>query len=90
MGTERRPSGLGGTHVPWRLLAEKPAWPLPDTEWKSYYLHADGSLRLEAPRQNVAPTTYLDPDDTVDHRRLFLHEPVFEPAATINPNDEDF
>ena len=74
----------------WR---SEPAWPLPDTEWKSYYLHADGSLRLEAPRQNVAPTTYLfDPDDPVPTigGSFSSTSPVFEPGAYDQSDREDF
>lgn len=47
----------------WRTVA---SWPLPDTRFTEYYLHADGVLKPQPPPANVAPTTYTyDPRDPV-------------------------
>ena len=93
MGTGDGHRDSGGRMFHGGYWRSKPAWPLPDTEWKSYYLHADGSLRLEAPRQNVAPTTYLfDPDDPVPTigGSFSRTSPVFEPGAYDQSEREDF
>ncbi len=47
----------------WRSGEE---WPLPDTEFESYYVHADGRLSTEKPTVDDASTTYtFDPRDPV-------------------------
>ena len=48
----------------WR---DEPDWPLPDTEFTPYYLHGDGALSTEAPRDGVhPPSSYsFDPQDPV-------------------------
>jgi putative CocE/NonD family hydrolase len=45
---------------------EGPTWPLPGTEFRQYFLHADGGLRTDRPGARSAATTYtFDPDDPV-------------------------
>ena len=47
----------------WRTVA---SWPLPDTRFTEYYLHADGGLKPQQPAAGVPPSTYtFDPRDPV-------------------------
>jgi putative CocE/NonD family hydrolase len=47
----------------WR---ESDSWPLTETQYVNYYLHADGSLSPERPMQRELPTTYtFDPRNPV-------------------------
>jgi putative CocE/NonD family hydrolase len=47
----------------WRKAGQ---WPLPNTEFTSYYLHADGSLSPEPPGESDPPTSYTyNPNDPV-------------------------
>ncbi|SFS91182.1 hypothetical protein SAMN04488556_3297 [Halostagnicola kamekurae] len=42
------------------------AWPLPDTEFETYYVHGDGTLSTEKPTVENSSTTYeFDPKDPV-------------------------
>ena len=46
------------------------AWPLPDTQYTPFYLHADGELSLDAPGEEAPDRYTYDPDDPrADHRR---------------------
>src|SRR5262245_27349588 len=47
----------------WRDAA---SWPLPETKYTTYYLHADGSLNTARPNAAAAPSRYtFDPNDPV-------------------------
>ncbi len=69
------------------------SWPLPETEWKSFFFHADGSLRLDAPQHDAPATRYLyDPDDPVPTLggAFSSTSPVFEPGAYDQSEREGF
>ena len=69
------------------------SWPLPETEWKSFFFHADGSLRLDAPQHDAPATRYLyDPDDPVPTLggAFSSTSPVFEPGAYDQSEREEF
>jgi putative CocE/NonD family hydrolase len=74
----------------WR---DEPGWPLPDTEFTSYYFHADGTLQASIPPQDVAPTTYrFDPAQPVPTigGAFSSTSPVFEPGAFDQRERPDF
>lgn len=63
---------------------ESDSWPLADTEFSRYYLHADGSLSPQAPGTTASSTTYtFDPDNPVQTigGSFSSTSPVFEPGA---------
>ena len=65
----------------WR---ESDTWPLADTEFLRYYLHADGSLQTESPSERSASSTYtFDPEEPVQTigGSFSSTSPVFEPGA---------
>ncbi len=69
------------------------SWPLPETEWKSFFFHADGSLRLDAPQHDAPATSYLyDPDDPVPTLggAFSSTSPVFESGAYDQSEREEF
>ena len=46
--------------------AEAESWPLPDTEFTTFYAHGDGTLAREPPEAEASATTYeFDPRDPV-------------------------
>ncbi|MEM9209566.1 MAG: CocE/NonD family hydrolase, partial [Pseudomonadota bacterium] len=65
----------------WRTGAQ---WPLPDTDFTPYYLHADGRLGPDEPSADAAASTYtFDPADPVPTigGAFSSTSPVFEPGA---------
>jgi putative CocE/NonD family hydrolase len=59
-------------------------WPLPGTEFRNYFLHADGGLRTDRPDVRSASTTYtFDPDDPVPTigGSFSSTSPTFDPGA---------
>ena len=69
------------------------SWPLPETEWKSFFFHADGSLRLDAPQHDAPATSYLyDPDDPVPTLggAFSSTSPVFESGPYDQSEREEF
>ena len=63
-GQDRDSAGRLAHGGRWR---SEPDWPLPDTAFTPYYIHADGSLSPEKPADGApGPTTYtFDPKDPV-------------------------
>jgi putative CocE/NonD family hydrolase len=41
---------------PWRSATD---WPLPETQWRKFYLHSDRSLGCESPAQGAQPLVYI-------------------------------
>jgi putative CocE/NonD family hydrolase len=65
----------------WREAEE---WPLPGTDFRSYYLHADGALRTEPPGESE-PTTYtFDPRDPVPTVGGAVEDPLGGESGIIN------
>ena len=65
----------------WR---EGTAWPLPGTETRTYYLHADGMLRTEKSQKTNSSTTYtFNPQNPVQTigGSFSSTSPVFEPGG---------
>ena len=65
----------------WREAAH---WPLPETEWTRFYLHADGSLGPGGPAEGGAPLAFTaDPRDPVPTRggAVSSGEPVMRGGA---------
>jgi len=60
---------------------EATSWPLPETEFRPFYIHHNGELRETPAEQNVAPLSYdFDPSDPVPTigGALTSGQPVFE------------
>jgi putative CocE/NonD family hydrolase len=63
-GSEART--LEGRHLHGGVWRDEHEWPLARTRWTPYYLHADGSLSPESPREPRSSTSYsFDPHDPV-------------------------
>ena len=74
----------------WRHATE---WPLLDTEWQQYYLHSDGALRTDVPKEDDAPSTYtFDPENPVPTMggAFSSSGPVFDPGAYHQAESEKF
>jgi putative CocE/NonD family hydrolase len=68
-------------------------WPLPQTCFQPYYLHADGKLSATLPATDAAPLCYdYDPDDPVPTigGALTSGQPVFEGGAFDQREDDRF
>jgi putative CocE/NonD family hydrolase len=63
---------------------EASRWPIPETEFRPFYLHADGRLADEVPDRESEPLTYdFDPSDPVPTigGALTSGQPIFEGGA---------
>ena len=56
-------------------------WPLKDTRWARFYLHADGALRADQPVTREASATYEAMGDGL----TFITEPLSEACHVIGP-----
>jgi putative CocE/NonD family hydrolase len=66
----------------WRAETE---WPIARTEWTTYYLHGDGSLRDEAPEADDESTSYVfDPDDPVPTIGGCVQDPLGGEKGILN------
>ena len=75
----------------WRGAAD---WPLPDTDYTPYYLHGDGSLSPDSPRNGVfPPSTYtFDPQNPVPTigGGISASETIMKPGAFDQRGRPDF
>ena len=74
----------------WR---EADAFPLPETEFTPYYMHADGTLTPEPPLQGAEPSRYtFDPRDPVPTAGggISAASPIMEPGAYDQRGRSDF
>ncbi len=76
----------------WR---EEQDWPLPDTEWRKYYLHSDGragsilgKLSTESPANEPADSYVYDPRDPVPTVGGATFLPGLFVAANAGPRDQ--
>ena len=66
----------------WRF---EEVWPLPQTKFTRYYLHSDGTLKLELPAVDVSPSSYsYNPNDPVPT----IGGPYAYPRYTSGPRDQ--
>lgn len=68
-------------------------WPLPETEFKSYYIHENGSLSTDMPETGAAPFAYdFDPKNPVPTigGSLTSGQPIFEGGGFDQREGERF
>lgn len=68
-------------------------WPLPETEFKSYYIHENGSLSTDMPQTGAAPFAYdFDPKNPVPTigGSLTSGQPIFEGGGFDQREGERF